>query len=396
MKPRLLFSLPLLGLALAVLPGCGKSGGPAAAAPPPAPEVAVVTLAPETVEITTELPGRTTALRVAEVRPQVSGIILNRLFTEGAEVRAGEQLYQIDPAPYQARLDSAEAAVARSEAALKAARLLAERRQQLAKSNAISKQELDDATAAFEQATADLAAAKAELETARIQLAYTKVLSPIAGRIGRSAVTEGALVTSNQDLPLATVNQLDSIYVDVTQSSLQLLRLRRDLAAGKLQKAGEQEAAVTLILEDGTAYPEPGRLQFSEVNVDPGTGSVTLRAIFPNPRRELLPGMFVRAILQEGVKEQAILAPQRGVTRDQRGEPTALVVGADGKIELRLLKTDRIIGDRWLITDGLRAGDRLVVEGLQKIRPGVAVRVVEFSPAAKTAQATVTAPAAAQ
>ncbi len=376
---KLRYSLPLLG-ALALLSGCKKNAAPAGPAALPPPEVGVVTLAAERVEITTELPGRTAALRVAEVRPQVSGIILKRLFTEGTEVKAGEQLYQIDPAPYQAAFDSAQATVARSEAAMKVAKLLAERRQRLAKSNAISKQELDDATAAYEQARADLAASKASLETARINLTYTEVLAPISGRIGRSAITEGALVTSNQTLPLATVHQLDPIYVDVTQSSLQLLRLKREFAAGQLKNTNEQEAATTLVLEDGTEYPETGKLQFSEVSVDPGTGSVTLRAVFPNPRRDLLPGMFVRATLKEGVKEGAILAPQRGVTRNSRGEPTAMVVDAEDKVELRVLKTDRIVGDKWLVTEGLQPGDRLVVEGVQKIRPGAQARAVEFVP----------------
>jgi len=377
MKPSFAITLSLLGLA--ALPGCGKKAATQAPAAPP-PEVAVVTLAPRRIELSTELPGRTTAYRVAEVRPQVSGIILKRLFTEGGEVKAGEQLYQIDPAPYQASFDSAKAAVARSEAALNVAKLLAERRQRLAAANAISRQELDDANASHDQAKADLASAKAALEAARINLAYTEVLSPISGRIGRSSVTEGALVTSNQTVPLATVHQLDPIYVDVTQSSLELLRLRRDVATGKLKQANNDEAAVTLVLEDGTEYPEAGKLQFSEVAVDPGTGSVTLRAVFPNPRRELLPGMFVRATVKEGTKEEAILVPQRGVTRNQKGEPTALVVGEANKVELRVLKAERAIGDSWLVTDGVKAGDRVIVEGLQKIRPGMEARVVGFAP----------------
>ncbi|MEI8312211.1 MAG: efflux RND transporter periplasmic adaptor subunit [Verrucomicrobiota bacterium] len=376
------FLTALVAVAFVFLTGCGKpsagpAGGPPGGMPPQ--EVAVVTLAPQRAEIVTELPGRTAACRIAEVRPQVSGIILKRMFTEGAEVKLGEQLYQINPATYQTAYDSAKAAVAKAEAAKNVAELLLNRRQKLASSKVISQQDYDDSFAVLRQAEADIAARNAALEEARINLEYTKVLSPISGFIGRSAVTEGALVTSGQAGALATVQQLDPIYVDVTQSSGQLLRLRRDLASGQLKNSATTEASTRLVFEDGTQYSEPGTLQFSEVSVDPGTDSVTLRAVFPNPRRELLPGMFVRAIVNEGVNDQAILAPQKGVTRNVRGEPTALVVGEGNKVELRILKTDRAIGDKWLVTDGLKAGDRLIVEGLQKIGPGAEVRPVEIT-----------------
>ncbi|MEI6491269.1 MAG: efflux RND transporter periplasmic adaptor subunit [Verrucomicrobiota bacterium] len=367
-------------LAFVALTGCGKKpAGSAGGAPGgmPPQEVAVVTLAPQRAEIVTELPGRTAACRIAEVRPQVSGIILKRMFTEGAEVKLGEQLYQINPATYQTAYDSAKAAVAKAEAAKNVAELLLNRRQKLATSKVISQQDYDDSFAVLRQAEADISARNAALEEARINLEYTKVLSPISGFIGRSAVTEGALVTSGQAGALATVQQLDPIYVDITQSSGQLLRLRRDLASGQLKNSPGNGASTRLVFEDGTQYPESGILQFSEVSVDPGTDSVTLRAVFPNPRRELLPGMFVRAIVSEGVNEQAILAPQKGVTRNVRGEPIAFVVGEGNKVELRVLKTDRAIGDKWLVTDGLKAGDRLIVEGLQKIGPGAGVRPVE-------------------
>lgn len=361
-----------------VTSGCGK-GQPAEAPARPPQEVGVVTLVPERVQIVTELPGRTAPFRVAEVRPQVGGIILKRFFQEGGEVREGEQLYQIDPARYQADYDGAKAYVARAEAAVEIARLLSDRQNALVAVNAVSKQEHDDAAAALKQAEADLSVAQAELEVARINLDYTRVLSPISGKIGRSFVTEGALVTPGQADLLARVFQLDPIYVDVTQSSVQLLRLRRELAAGQLKDVSDQEASAQLIIEDGTLYPEPGKLQFSEVNVDPGTGSVTLRAVFPNPQQALLPGMFVRALVKEGVNDQAILVPQKGVTRNAKGEPTALVLGSENQVELRVLKTDRVVGNRWLVSEGVKAGDRVILEGLQKIGPGAAVHPVELA-----------------
>lgn len=374
-----------LGLIALFASGCAKKKAEAPQRPPQ--EVGIITLAPQRAEIVTELPGRTTAWRVAEVRPQVDGIVLKRLFVEGADVQAGQQLYQIDPATYRASYESGAAAVAKADAAVNVAQLLSDRRQKLVTSSVISKQDYDDSYATLLQAKADAAAARAALESSRINLEYTKVMAPISGRIGRSTVTEGALVSSGQAAALATVQQLDPIYVDITQSSTQLLRLKRELAAGQLKNADQSEPTVRLIHEDGTEYPEPGKLQFSEVSVDQGTGSVTLRAVFPNPRGELLPGMFVRAMVKEGVKDEAVLVPQKGVTRNARGEPTALVVGEGNRVEARVLKTDRVLGDQWLITDGLKAGDRLIVEGLQKIGPGAEVNPSEIDPAASTKQA---------
>ncbi|MDR3440315.1 efflux RND transporter periplasmic adaptor subunit [Telmatospirillum sp.] len=375
MKRFLLFRPGLMVVVLTVaLSACDESKPQAAA--PVTPEVGVVTMGPQRVAITTELPGRTTAYRVADVRPQVGGVILKRLFTEGGEVKAGQQLYQIDPATYQASYDSARATLARAEASLKSARSKVERYKPLVAANAVGKQDYDDAVAAEQQDEADVASGKAAVETAHINLVYTKVLSPISGRIGRSSVTEGALVTTGQATALATVQELDPIYVDVTQSSTEMLRLQREMADGRLQKAGEGQAVAQLVLEDGSEYPEPGKLLFSEVTVDQGTGSVTLRAVFPNPKRLLLPGMFVHARIEEGINDRAILVPQQGVTRNQRGEATALVVGADDKVELRALKVDRTIGDKWLTTDGLKAGDRVIVEGLLTVKPGIAVHAV--------------------
>jgi membrane fusion protein (multidrug efflux system) len=309
------------------------------------------------------------AYRSAEVRPQVNGIILKRLFVEGSEVKAGEPLYQIDPAPYKATYDSAVAAAA-------SARALAERYKPLVETNAVSKQDYDNAVASQLQA-------QAAVETAAINLVYTKVLSPIPGRISRSFVTEGALVTANQSAALATVQQLDPVYVDVTQPSSTLLRLRREAAAGLLKQNASGQTQVSLHLEDGSDYAHSGTLEFSEVTVDPGTGSITLRALMPNSERLLLPGMFVREQIQEGVREDTVLAPQQGVSHNQKGDPTALVVSSDNTVELRVLQTDRAIGDQWLVSSGLKPGDRLIVEGLQRALPGAKVRPEEYrTPAA--------------
>ncbi|MCQ2028172.1 efflux RND transporter periplasmic adaptor subunit [Stutzerimonas zhaodongensis] len=348
--------------AVAVLSGCQDEQAAAPAAAQQAPQVGIVTLEAESFALTTELPGRAQAYRVAEVRPQVDGIIQKRLFTEGSEVKAGEQLYQIDDAIYQATYKSAQASLASTKS-------LADRYALLVKEQAVSKQ-------AFEEARAASLQAEAELERARINVRYTKVLAPISGRIGRSAVTEGALISSGQAQALAVIQQLDPIYVDVTQPARDLLSLRRDLAEGRLEKAGENAAKATLVLEDGTPYPHEGKLEFSEVSVDAGTGSVVLRAVFPNPDKMLMPGMFVHAQLVAGVKSEAILAPQQGVTRTPTGEATAMVVGADNKVEIRKLKAARAVGNRWLVTEGLEAGDRLITEGLQFIRPGVEVNPV--------------------
>ncbi|WCR46461.1 efflux RND transporter periplasmic adaptor subunit [Stutzerimonas stutzeri] len=346
-------------LAVAVfLAGCQEEAAPPAQQKP---KVGIVTVQTEPFAVTTDLPGRTRAYRIAEVRPQVNGIIQKRLFTEGSDVKAGQQLYQIDASVYEATLKSAQASLASSKS-------LADRYAELVKDQAVSKQAYDEARAASLQA-------EAELERARIDLRYTKVLAPISGRIGRSAVTEGALVSNGQAQELATIQQLDPIYVDVTQPARDLLALRRDLAEGRLQKSGENAARVSLKLEDGSDYGHEGKLEFSEVTVDPGTGSVTLRAVFPNPDKILLPGMFVHAQLVAGLKSEAMLVPQQGVTRNAKGEPTAMVVNAENKVELRTIKTERAVGNRWLVGDGLQPGDRVITEGLQFIQPGVEVEV---------------------
>ncbi|EEZ7492149.1 multidrug efflux RND transporter periplasmic adaptor subunit AcrA [Salmonella enterica] len=342
------------------------------------PEVGVVTLKTEPLQITTELPGRTVAYRIAEVRPQVSGIILKRNFVEGSDIEAGVSLYQIDPATYQATYDSAKGDLAKAQAAANIAELTVKRYQKLLGTQYISKQEYDQALADAQQATAAVVAAKAAVETARINLAYTKVTSPISGRIGKSSVTEGALVQNGQASALATVQHLDPIYVDVTQSSNDFLRLKQELANGSL-KQENGKAKVDLVTSDGIKFPQSGTLEFSDVTVDQTTGSITLRAIFPNPDHTLLPGMFVRARLQEGTKPTALLVPQQGVTRTPRGDATVLVVGADNKVETRQIVASQAIGDKWLVTDGLKAGDRVVVSGLQKVRPGAQVKVQEIT-----------------
>jgi membrane fusion protein (multidrug efflux system) len=368
----------LLLLLPAVLPGCGGQGGSAPRQAPPPAEVGYVTLAEQRVTLTTELPGRTSAFLVAEVRPQVGGILRKRLFTEGADVKEGEVLYEIDPSTYRAAYASAKAALARAEANVAPRRLKAERYKELVAINAVSRQDADDADAALTQAQAEVEGAKAALDTARINLDHTRITAPISGRIGRSAVTTGALVTAGQPSPLSTIQKLDPVYVDVTQSSANLLRLREKLSAGKLTKDA-RGAVVRLLLEDGTAYPLSGTLQFSDVTVDPGTGSVTVRTVFPNPKGILLPGMYVRAVLEEGVDERGILVPQRGVSRDATGRAVALVVGAGDTVEARILEASRIVKDSWLVEKGLAAGDRVIVEGLQKAKPGAKVRPVPFN-----------------
>jgi len=317
---------------------------------------------------------------VAEIRPQVSGCILKRLFKEGSNVKAGQILYQIDPAPFQAALDNAKAALARAEANLPAIRLRVERYRKLLPSKAISQQDYDEAAAALKQAQAEIKYWKAQVKTAQINLGYTRVTAPISGRIGKSNVTEGAIVTAYQPTPLATIHQLDPIYVDVPQSTAELLRLRRRLEEGNLHRGGVDRARVKLILEDGTVYPHEGTLQFRDVKVDPTTGSVILRMIFPNPEGVLLPGMFVRAVIKEGVKEDAILVPQQAVMRTPKGAPYVLVVGPNDKVERRMLQLDRAIGDKWLVVTGISAGDRVIVEGLQFVRPGMPVKAAPFNP----------------
>lgn len=382
----------LLTLAVAVfaaftLSACGQAAAPSGAKPGAgaAPQVGVLTLQPQRVEISTELAGRTVAHETAEVRPQVTGLVKARAFTEGSDVRAGQLLYQIDPASYQAALDTAKAALAKAEATATTARLKAERYEELAGIDAVSKQLRDDTQAALKQAQADVAATGAAVRSAQIDLDRTRVSAPIAGRIGRSAVTPGALVTANQATAMATVQQLDPIYVDVTQTSAELLRLQRELADGRLQRDAAGQARVTLQLEDGSAYPLEGKLQFSELQVDPSSGSVTLRAVFPNPKRQLLPGMYVRAKVQSGVQDQGLLVPQSAVSRDARGAAVAMVLGADGKVQARELKTGGVVKGQWRVTAGLAAGDRLIVDGLQRLRPGMAAQAAE--PAASAASA---------
>lgn len=349
--------------------------------PPPVPEVATVTVQPQQLVLTTELPGRTSAHLIAEVRPQVSGIIQKRLFEEGSEVQQGQLLYQIDPAHFQAAFDNARAALGRAEANLPSIRSRVERYRELLPDKAVSQQEFEDAAAAEKLNQADIEFWKAMLETARINLGYTRVTAPISGRIGRSNVTDGALVTAHQPLALATLQQLDPIYVDVPQSTAELLRLRQRTERGRLKPNGESQRKVKLILEDKTPYPLEGTLKFRDVTVDPTTGSVILRIVFPNPKTTLLPGMFVRAVVQEGLAEEAILAPQQAVSRDPKGNPVVLIVDPAGKVQQRPVTLDRAIGDQWLVSSGLAAGDHIIVEGLQKARPGASVKEV---PAAKT------------
>jgi membrane fusion protein (multidrug efflux system) len=378
-----------------LLTGCKQDSTPAkqAAAGPP-PEVGIMTIAIAPVTLTMELTGRIAPHMIAEVRPQVGGIIQKKLFTEGSEVKAGQVLYQIDPATYQAAHASARAALARAEANLVTVRLKADRYRELVAVNAVSRQEFDDADALLKQTVAEVAVNQAAVEAARINLDFTSVKASISGRIGRSTVTNGALVTENQGAAMATIQQLDPVYVDVTQTSAELLRLKRNLASGEITGKEGDQAKVKLLLEDGSPYPQEGILKFSEVNVEPSTGSITLRAIFPNLGQLLLPGMFVHAIVQEGVSEEAILIPQRGVTRNPKGEAVVMLVGAEDKVEPRIIKVSRTVGDSWLVTEGVKAGDRVILEGLQKARPGTQVKAVPFTSKAEAAPAGSSQPAA--
>lgn len=362
----------LLGLFLS---GCGEreGGGEPAAGPP---EVGVLTVQTRSITLSTELPGRTSAYTIAEVRPQVGGIILKRLFVEGSDVKAGQALYQIDPASFLASLSSARAALARAEANLTTVRLRAARYKQLLRIHAVGQQEYDDADAAQKSAVADVAEARSALDTARINLGYTRIVSPVSGRIGKSSVTQGALVTAEQATELATVQRLDPIYVDITQSNGEMLHLKQDLASGLIKRSGAGMAEVRLKLEDGSLYPLDGKLLFSDVTVDENTGAINLRAVFPNPRYGLLPGMYVRARLLEGVDPQAILVPQDSVTHNNQGEEVAMVVGGDGKVRERILQISRAVGNQWLVKSGLKPGERLIVDGLQKARPGILVKAV--------------------
>ncbi len=354
------------------LAGCGGQGP--GARPPPT--VGVVTIEPQAVALTTELPGRTSPYEVADVRPQVGGIIEARLFTEGSIVHAGQVLYQIQPAPFQAAYDQAKAQLAAADAALVTTRAKATRLATLVKEDSAAVQDFDDAEAAFKEAAATVQQDRAAVEAARINLAFTRVTAPITGRIGISTVTRGALVTANQTTALDTIQQLDPIYVDLTQSVTQVLALRRQVAQGQINTGGPQSAEAHITLDNGGAYPLAGRLQVTDVTVDPATDAVTLRAIFPNPSEVLLPGMFVRTTIVEGVDPGGLLVPEQGVGHDQKGQPTALVVNSKGVVELRQLTVGQTVGNKWLVTSGLRAGDRVIVEGAQSVEPGARVRAV--------------------
>jgi len=355
----------------------GGAGEGAPAAPPPA-RVGVVTVQPQSVTLTTELPGRLAAFETSEVRPQVNGIVLQRLFTEGDQVGKGQALYRIDSAPYQAAVANARAGVARARAAISSSTNLARRYGELSRVNAISRQEAENAQTGAAQAQADVSAQSAALRTAQIDLARTTIRAPIAGRIGRSVATTGALVTASQTDPLTTIQRLDPVYVDISQSSADILRLRQQILAGQLSRGGGGAARVRLRLEDGSVYPLEGRLQFADVSVDPATGAQVIRAIFPNPQRLLLPGMYVRAELVEGTQNGALLVPQRGVSRDERGNPTVMVVGADNRVKVRPVQTSRTTGANWIVTGGLKPGDRVIVEGAMMLRPGAAVNPYPF------------------
>lgn len=364
-----------------LLNGCSDQGK---GGPPPPPEVSVMTIQPRQVATTTELPGRTSAHLIAEVRPQVAGIIQKRLFTEGANVRAGQVLFQIDASLYQAALDNAKASLARSEAQLSTIQLKATRLKELLAEKAVSQQDYDDAAAALKQTQADIQFGKASMEVARINLQHTTITAPISGRIGRSSVTEGALVTAHQPQPMVTIQELDPMYVDVTQSTAEILRLRRQLQEGRIEHNMKHLEGVRLLLEDGSEYPWKGTLQFQDVTVDPTTGSVILRMVFPNPKGSLLPGMFVRTVIQEGIRKNAILVPQQAVSRDLKGKPFTFVVDSKGTVQQRPLTLDRTVGDAWLVTSGLESSERVIVEGMLKVKPGAPVRTVPFEPSAKT------------
>ncbi|KVQ39579.1 hemolysin D [Burkholderia cepacia] len=390
---RVPYRLITVATAAVFLAACGKKES---APPPQTPEVGVVTVQPQAVPVFTDLPGRTSAFLVAQVRARVDGIVLRREFTEGTDVKAGQRLYKIDPAPYIAALNSAKATLAKAQANLVTQNALVARYKVLVAANAVSKQDYDNAVATQGQAAADVAAGKAAVDTAQINLGYTDVVSPITGRVGISQVTPGAYVQASQATLMSTVQQLDPVYVDLTQSSLEGLKLRQDVQSGRLKTSGPGAAKVSLILEDGKTYSEPGKLQFSDVTVDQTTGSVTIRAVFPNPGKVLLPGMFVRARIEEGVNENAFLVPQIGVTHDQKGQAIAMVVNASNKVEPRPLKTTGMQGPNWVVEGGLQAGDHVIVQGVDKVRPGATVKTVpaQLAPAADSASGAAAASAA--
>jgi membrane fusion protein, multidrug efflux system len=367
-----------------LLTACGQKN--AAQYAQPTQQVTVVTLKPQPVPLTRDLPGRTSAYLVAEVRPQVSGIVKQRLFTEGAFVKAGQPLYELDDAPYRALYNNAKAALQKAEATVEAAGTTAKRDADLIKIDAISQQDNDNAVAAWRQAQADVVAAQAAIDSAAVNLAYAHIVSPITGRIGKSSVTQGALVTQNQTDAMATVQQLDPIYVDVNQSSSEWLQLRQEVESGRVQGGGAG-AAAKIVLENGIEYGHDGKLQFADVTVDPSTGEILLRAIVPNPDHILMPGMYVHAIIQEGVIPNGLLAPQQGIARDPKGNATALVVDSQNKVETREVKVVRTIGDLWLVDGGLAPGDRLIVEGIQKVQPGMQVQPVEQAVAGASGEA---------
>ncbi|MGB2816378.1 MAG: efflux RND transporter periplasmic adaptor subunit [Burkholderiaceae bacterium] len=387
MHRSLAFRLGAIVALLLAAAGCEGPKAPPAA--PPAPQVTVLTVKPRSVTIKTVLPGRTSPTVIAEVRPQVTGIVQSRTFNEGAEVKAGSTLYKLDPATYQTAVESARAAVAKAEAGVQTARRNVERSKELVAIKFVSQQAYEDAVNTLRQSEADLASAKAAAEAARINLGYTSVVAPISGRVGKSAVTAGALVTANQATPLVTIQQTNPMYVDLTQSSAEVLRLRRAMASGELKRARTDAARVSLLLEDGTPYQHEGTLQFSDVTVDASTGAITLRALFPNPDGMLLPNLYVRAVIEEGVRDNALLVPQQAVTRDAKGQAIAMVVGANNVVEARPLKTARTIGADWLVDGGLQAGDRVVLEGLQRARPGTTVQAQEAAQAGAIAPAAV-------
>lgn len=378
LRTRHLFILAAAAAAL-ILPGCNAGAGEKKPEGPAT--VGVVTLKLQATTLTTELPGRTAAYQIAEVRPQVSGIIRQRLFTEGTDVKAGAALYRIDPATYQAALDSARGNLASAEANAERAKQKAVRYAELVGIKAVSPQENDEAQAASRQAAAAVSVARAAVTTARISVEYTAVKAPISGRIGKSSVTAGALVAANQADSLTTIQQMDPMYVDIAQSTSELFRLRQAMSRGDLKRDAGGRVPVTLLLEDGSTYAQTGTLQFSDVTVDPSTSTVTLRALFPNPGHDLLPGLFVRARLAEGSNPSTLLVPQQGVTRNPRGEATAMVVGAGDKAESRVIQTGRAVNDQWEVLGGLKAGDRVIVDGLQKLKPGMPVKPVAVTPA---------------
>ncbi len=353
---------------------------------PPVPEVSIVTVLPETITLTTELPGRTTAYRIAEIRPQVSGLIQKRLFTEGSEVKAGQLLYQIDPAPFETALDNAIAALGRAEANLPSVKSRAERFRELVEIKAVSQQDFDNAVAALSQLEAEINSGKAAVKATQINLGYTAIKAPISGRIGRSTVTEGALVAAYQPIALAVIQQMDPIYVDVTQSTSDILKLRRRFEDGSLDRNGNNVDNASLILDDGSVYPLEGKTRFRDITVDPSTGSVLLRIVFPNPDSIILPGMFVRSVVKEGINNNAIVVPQQAVSRDPKGNPYALTVDGNEQAQQKQLVLDRAVGNRWLVSSGLEPGDRVIVEGALKVRPGSSVKTIPFEPVDPSSQ----------